>query len=61
MKKNILKVMLGIVIVFSLVKVLSFIDTNEYNKAIERCESKDNVIINYTNNGDKYYTCRVEK
>ena len=59
--KKVLNVIVIILIMISLVKVLNFIDNNEYKKAITRCESQDNVVINYTNQGDKYYTCQVEK
>lgn len=41
--------------------VLNKMDNNEYKKAINRCNGEDNVITNYTNQGDKYYSCKVDK
>lgn len=47
-----------LLIFISLVGLLNLIDTKEYNKAIEYCNGKDNVITSYTNQGDKYYICK---
>ena len=49
---------IGIVIC---ILALNKMDDNEYKKAIDRCNGKDNVITNYTNQGDKYFTCKVDK
>ena len=39
---------------------LNALDRHEYNRAIERCGA-DNIVERYTNQGDVYYTCKVEK
>ena len=57
MKEKIL-IIIGIIIVgIALVKI----DNSEYKKAVKRCGNENNIQINYTNQGDKYYTCKVEK
>lgn len=53
-----LNAIVALLVFISLVGLLNLIDTREYTKAIERCNGKDNVITNYTNQGDKYYTCK---
>jgi len=49
---------IGIVIC---ILTLNKMSDNEYKKAINRCNGKDNVITSYTNQGDKYYSCKVDK
>lgn len=39
---------------------LNALDRHEYNRAVERCGA-DNIVERYTNQGDIYYTCKVEK
>lgn len=41
--------------------LLNLQDQHEEKRAIERCGGKDNIVERYTNQGDKYYTCKVEK
>lgn len=41
--------------------LLNLQDQYEEKRAIERCDGKDNIVERYTNQGDKYYTCKVEK
>lgn len=41
--------------------LLSLQDQYEEKRAIKRCDGKDNIVERYTNQGDKYYTCKVEK
>lgn len=59
--KKILKVVILIIAIVGVVKVLNVINEKEYQKAISRCGSKDNLVISYTQQGDKYYSCKVEK
>ena len=49
------------IVLFGCFKLLQLQDQNEYNKAIERCGSVENLNTHYTQQGDKYYTCKVEK
>ena len=37
------------------------LDNYEKEKANIRCGGADNVVVRYTNQGDKYYQCKVEK
>lgn len=41
--------------------LLNLQDQYEEKRAIKRCDGKDNIVERYTNQGDKYYTCKVEK
>lgn len=41
--------------------LLNLQDKHEEQRAIERCGGKDNIVERYTNQGDIYYTCKVEK
>lgn len=38
-------------------KLLQLQDQHEYQRAITRCGSESNIQTNYTNQGDKYFTC----
>ena len=40
---------------------LKYQDQKEYERAIERCGDAQNLVERYTNQGDVYYTCKVEK
>ena len=60
MKENFYQVLCIVGIVICIL-ILNKMDNTEYKKAINRCNGKDNVVINYTNQGDTYYTCKVEK
>lgn len=53
-----LNTIIALLVFISLAGLLNLIDTREYNKAVERCNGKDNVITSYTNQGDKYYSCK---
>lgn len=57
MKEKMLIIVGIVIVVFALVGI----DNNEYKKAVKRCGNENNIQINYTNQGDKYYTCKVEK
>lgn len=59
-KETLLFIACGIAL-FSCFKLLQLQDQHEYNKAIERCGSVENLNAHYTQQGDKYYTCKVEK
>jgi len=59
--KKILVVIISIVALIGIVSLLNLMEEKKYNDAIERCNGKDNVITNYTNQGDKYYSCKVER
>lgn len=39
---------------------LNALDKHEYNRAIEKCDAS-NIVERYTNQGDIYYQCKVEK
>ena len=59
-KETLLFIVCGIAL-FGCFKLLQLQDQHEYNKAIERCRSVENLNTHYTQQGDKYYTCKVEK
>jgi len=57
---------LGLAIILILVfiggfKVLAIQEEHERQNAIARCGGESNVITNYTNQGDKYFSCKVDK
>ncbi len=61
MKKEILFyvviILVGVLSIYGLVAL----DNYEKEKANTRCGGADNVVVRYTNQGDKYYQCKVEK
>ena len=48
---------IGVLSIYGLVGL----DNYEKEKANARCGGADNVVVRYTNQGDKYYQCKVEK
>lgn len=58
--KEMLIIVVGLVVIAMLGKGLQAMDEQAKNNAIERC-GKDNVVVRYTNQGDRYYQCKVEK
>ncbi len=55
-------VMISLVVVAVLLyKGVAAMDEQAKNNAIERCGGKANVVEKYTNQGDRYYSCKVEK
>ena len=59
-KETLLFIAFGVAL-FGCFKLLQLQDQHEYNKALERCGSVKNLNTHYTQQGDKYYTCKVEK
>ena len=59
-KETLLFIACGIAL-FGCFKLLQLQDQHEYNKAIEICGRVENLNTHYTQQGDKYYTCKVEK
>ena len=59
--KSILKGVFLIILIISCFQLLRGIENNNYKKAIEKCNGKENVITKYTNSGDRYFICKVEK
>ena len=49
---------LGIVGCF---KLLELQYNHEKDRAITRCGSENNIVENFTKDGDSYWTCKVEK
>lgn len=39
---------------------LKALDTHEKERALDRCYPNE-IVVKYTNQGDKYYSCKVEK
>lgn len=37
--------------------MLKLLDEHEENNAVKRCGSKQNIVMKYTSQGDKYYEC----
>lgn len=53
---------IGLVLISALsIYGLVALDNYEKEKANTRCGGADNVVVRYTNQGDKYYQCKVEK
>lgn len=42
-------------------KLLQLQDQHEEQRAVERCGGQDNIVKHYTNQGDAYWTCAIEK
>ena len=64
LKESVKKVMFYLVCGLAIVgcfKLLQLQDQNEYKRAVNRCGSKNNIVEHYTSQGDKYYSCKVEK
>ena len=59
--KEMLVIIVGLVVIAMLGKGLQAMDEQAKNNAIERCGGKANVVEKYTNQGDRYYSCKVEK
>lgn len=59
--KKIFYVMILFIGLMGCLKILALVDENNYNIAINKCGSKDNIIINYDSTGDRYYSCKIEK
>lgn len=55
-----LKGLLLIIILISAFNLLKLINESNYKKAINNCNGKDNVIIKYTKEGDKIFSCKVD-
>lgn len=54
--KKLLMVLVGIVAIMGCVKLLSLHNDYEYNRATEKCGGE--VVTNYDNAGEIYYTCK---
>ena len=64
MKELFEKVMLFVVCgvaIFGCCKALQLQDQHEKERAIARCGSESNLVEHYTQQGDVYYSCKVEK
>lgn len=59
--KEMLVIVIGLVVIAMLGKGIQAMDEQAKNNAIERCGGKSNVVEKYTNQGDRYYSCKVEK
>jgi len=58
------KITMLVLLVIALVGVFTLLNKMEeknYQNAIVRCGNKNNVVERHTNQGDTYYTCKVEK
>lgn len=51
----------SVVIIALCVMGLQAQDNQVRKNAIERCSGENNIVERYTNQGDRYYTCKVEK
>lgn len=59
--KKILFIAIAMSSLFGCFKMLQHEDNIELNRAIERCNGKDNIVEHYTNLGDIYYSCKIAK
>jgi len=55
------KIMLVIISLIAIISLLNLVEKIEYNNAIKRCGNEKNIITKYTQQGDKYYSCKVER
>lgn len=55
------KMILGVIAIVLCGVLLNAQDKHEYNKAIERCDGANNIIEHYTQQGDRYFSCKIEK
>ena len=46
------------ILVFGSIGVLYMLGDYEYKKAVIRCGERNNLVINHTSTGDRYYTCK---
>ena len=53
--------LVSIVIIALCVMGLQAQDNQVRKNAIERCGGENNIVERHTNQGDRYYTCKVEK
>lgn len=59
--KNVL-VMIGLVLAMvGCFKLLALQEQGVYNDAVERCGSANNLVEHHTQQGDTYYSCKVDK
>ena len=59
--KETLFVIVAILAIVGCFKLLQLQDQHEYQRAVERCGGESNITERYTNQGDKYDTCTIEK
>lgn len=59
--KNVLGVVACVLAIVGLFKLLQLQDQKNYEHAIERCGSVENLVKHQTQEGDIYWTCLVEK
>ncbi len=61
MKEKIMFGLVSIVIITLCIMGLQAQDNQVRKNAIERCGGENNIVERHTNQGDRYYTCKVEK
>lgn len=61
MKEKSLLFIICLIVIVIIGKAFALVDQHEYNRAVERCGNENNIVEKYTNQGDKYYTCKVDK
>ena len=60
MKEKMLMIIGMSLLLIVVFKGLTILENNNKNNAIQEC-GKDNIVMKYTNQGDRYYVCKVEK
>ena len=55
------KFIIGILIIVLGIVLLNIQDNHIKKNAISRCGNEDNIVEHYTEQGDKYFSCKVEK
>lgn len=60
-KENIIIGVIGVLVVIILMLLLNIQNKNNYIHAIKMCGNEENIIEHFTEEGDIYYTCKIEK
>ena len=55
------KFIIGMLIIVLGIVLLNIQDNHIKKNAISRCGNEDNIVEHYTEQGDKYFSCKVEK
>ena len=55
------KIIISIIAIVLCGVLLNAQDKHEYNKAVDRCNGANNIVEHYTQQGDRYFSCKIEK
>ena len=60
MKNTIKEIAITILFIIVATNVFNWLENENYKRVAKTCE-KENIIIKYDNQGEKYYSCKVER